>query len=554
MKGTIILVGVLLVSLPLLAYFQYEWLGKVSDAEREQMQSSLRRSAIQFRDEFDREITRVFLGFQSGREDYDARLVSEVFRTNGEQFERQNPTTKQFEPAEWPAEFSHLKNTISGETYRTAGKMEFFLRYMPGPIDASIPALIIPIMRALILEDERLQIPQPTAYIIVKLNLDYIKNEFLPMLARIHFPNFQVQVVKRDDPSGTIFSTRPATGSKASSDVSQNFFSLHTAGLIDEAAPPHDDVFATRNTKTQIRVFRGFGGRAVTTQVGLDAQSGSWTLLVNHPSGSLDRAVAQVRRRNLAISSGILFLLAISVGIIVISTQRAQRLAHQQMEFVSAVSHELRTPLAVICSAGENLADGVVNDSAQTRQYGVVVRNEGRRLTEMVEQILDLAGIQAGHKTYNLRPTELAEVISGALAACDLQIRERGFKVETTIEDGTPPIAADKPALIRALQNLISNAIKYSGESRWAGIHVSSTATEVTIAIQDKGAGIAASDLPHIFEPFYRGRDVVDAQIDGSGLGLSLVKEIVEAHKGKVNVASDRREGSTFRIVLPKNG
>ena len=117
---------------------------------------------------------------------------------------------------------------------------------------------------------------------------------------------------------------------------------------------------------------------------------------MTHSSGSLEAAVSSQRRRNLAISSSVLGLLGASMGLLVLATRRAQRLARQQMEFVAAVSHELRTPLAVIRSAAENLADGVVHDEAQIRRYGELMRTEGRRLTDMVEQILEFAGIQSG--------------------------------------------------------------------------------------------------------------------------------------------------------------
>ena len=124
--------------------------------------------------------------------------------------------------------------------------------------------------------------------------------------------------------------------------------------------------------------------------VSTNDMDGRWQLLIKHRAGSLEAAVTEARRRNLVISFGILLLLAASVGTIIISTGRAQKLARQQVEFVAGVSHELRTPLAVICSAGENLADGVVEAPAQVSQYGALIRNEGRRLTKMVEQGLGL--------------------------------------------------------------------------------------------------------------------------------------------------------------------
>src|SRR5207245_1411500 len=153
-----------------------------------------------------------------------------------------------------------------------------------------------------------------------------------------------------------------------------------------------------------------------------------------HRAGSLDAAVSQLRRRNLFVSFSILALLAASVAIVLASTARAHRLVRQQMEFVSAVSHELRTPLAVICSAGENLADGVVQDSDGTKKYGALVRNEGRRLAEMVEQVLDFAGIQSGKKTYRFEPADVDDIINRAVETFEMQIHEGGVVLEKRVQ------------------------------------------------------------------------------------------------------------------------
>jgi signal transduction histidine kinase len=145
---------------------------------------------------------------------------------------------------------------------------------------------------------------------------------------------------------------------------------------------------------------------------------------------------------------------------VLISTNRARRLATQQMEFVSTVSHELRTPLAVICSAGENLADGVVRDPDQLKSYGSLVRNEGRRLAEMVEQVLSFAGIQSGLKKYRLVPVEAASLVERALAAFEMLLRDEGFRIERNVTADSVMVQADPPSMDRALQNLVSNAIK----------------------------------------------------------------------------------------------
>jgi signal transduction histidine kinase len=236
---------------------------------------------------------------------------------------------------------------------------------------------------------------------------------------------------------------------------------------------------------------------------------------------------------------------------IIISTRRAERLARQQMEFVAGVSHEMRTPLAVICSAGENLADGVIDGPAQVRRYGALIESEGRRLSEMIEQALEFAGAQRGRKNYALRPTDVCGAIESAIAACAPLIREGDFKIEKEFAGDLPVVAADGAALSRSIQNLLNNAMKYSGESLLIKIKAERVGDEAQITIEDRGLGIAPSELPRVFEPFFRGRAVVDAQIRGSGLGLSLVKHIIEAHGGRVTVKSAERVGSAFTIHLP---
>ena len=171
-----------------------------------------------------------------------------------------------------------------------------------------------------------------------------------------------------------------------------------------------------------------------------------WRLLVTHPSGSLEQAVNAVRRRNLldqhrASSASSASASASSS----LSTRRAQDLARQQLEFVATVSHELRTPLAVIRSAADNLADGVVNDEARVRQYGQLVRREGLRLTDLVEQILEFAGLQSGQRTMTTRPVAVSGMLRdvvvghrGDRAACR---RRRSSSISPTI---CPPWPATK--------------------------------------------------------------------------------------------------------------
>jgi signal transduction histidine kinase len=280
-------------------------------------------------------------------------------------------------------------------------------------------------------------------------------------------------------------------------------------------------------------------------------------LLVQHRSGSLESAVAAVRWRNLMISSGVLLLLTLAVGLIVVSARRAQSLARQQMEFVAAVSHELRTPVSVIGAAAGNLADGVVGDPQRVRKYGETIQGEARRLAETVERVLQLAGIAAGRAAASRTLIDPSALVHEAIGECRAEIEAAGVTVETAVADDVPPISGDRAALRSALRNLISNAVKYGGSARWLRVSVSApearrpAPARVVFSVEDRGLGIDADDRKHVFEPFYRGREAVSQQIQGSGLGLNLVLRIAEAHGGRVQVTSEPFKGSVFSLTIP---
>ncbi len=279
---------------------------------------------------------------------------------------------------------------------------------------------------------------------------------------------------------------------------------------------------------------------------------GAWTLVVRRRGGSLDEMVAAFRRRNLAIGAGIVALAAVTTALMTIATQRAQRLARQQMEFVAAVTHELNTPLTAIRSAGQNLADGVVAEPAQVRRYGDLILGEGRRLSRLVSQVLDYAGIESGRQAYALQPTAVGEAVAGALEDCRALLAERRARVESDLDPRLPAVVADPAALRRALRNLVENAAKYGGPDPWIGILARHAGGEVAITVEDHGPGIRREDLPHLFEPFFRSRQAGADTPPGSGLGLSVVSRIARAHRGRVTCASGGgRRGSAFTLHLP---
>ncbi|MBL8183263.1 MAG: HAMP domain-containing histidine kinase, partial [Blastocatellia bacterium] len=178
----------------------------------------------------------------------------------------------------------------------------------------------------------------------------------------------------------------------------------------------------------------------------------------------------------------------------------------------------------------ENLADGVAQETAQVSRYGDLIKGEGRKLSSMVEQILEFAGANSGKRKFNFSPTSVGDVVNSAINESRSLIGDRGFEIETSIAEGLPTISADRAALGQAIQNLIANSIKYCNGKAWLRVTAFNGDGKVKIAVEDHGIGISKGDLRQIFEPFFRSKEVVDAQIHGNGLGLSLVKQIVEAH------------------------
>jgi signal transduction histidine kinase len=272
--------------------------------------------------------------------------------------------------------------------------------------------------------------------------------------------------------------------------------------------------------------------------------------------------VAANSRRTMIRLAGVLGITLAFAVVTVWAIQRSQlegalQLAKLQMEFVASVSHELRTPLAVISSAADNIADGLVEGKGEQKAYGAAIRNQSRQMTELVNQILLFAATKERGDRYVRRTLQVAEIVDSAAQKTSELVKRSGFLVELRIEPGLPLVRGDLSALSQCLQNLIGNAVKYSGESRWIGVSAflgessGRGAKEIRIAVQDHGIGIGRSELAHIFEPFYRSPAVRAEQIRGTGLGLSLSKSIAEAMGGRLTITSELGMGSTFTLHLP---
>ena len=266
----------------------------------------------------------------------------------------------------------------------------------------------------------------------------------------------------------------------------------------------------------------------------------------------------QVAKRNFGVNLGLSALLAtVLVAGIVLALRTASRemkLSEMKNDFVSNVSHELRTPLASIRVFGELLRLGRVDNQDKVREYGEYIETESRRLTQLINNLLDFASIESGRKSYKFERVDVSELVSETLRTFGVRLRQNGFRVVFDGPSGPlPPVRVDPGAIAQSLSNLLDNAVKYSYQTENKEIRVAlrREGDSVAISVEDHGIGIPRDEQKKIFDRFHRVGTGLVHDVKGSGLGLSIVQHIVQAHGGQVTVESRSGEGSTFSILLP---
>ncbi|MFQ5720257.1 MAG: sensor histidine kinase [Acidobacteriota bacterium] len=288
---------------------------------------------------------------------------------------------------------------------------------------------------------------------------------------------------------------------------------------------------------------------------GFDFIFTDWRLELN----SHDMTLEQWARTNFAVNMGLSVLLALLLlGGIMLTLRMASRemkLSQMKNEFVSNVSHELRTPVASVRVFGEFLRLGRVESAHKVREYGEYIETESRRLTQLINNILDFSRIESGQKTYRLVAGDVQTVVDDLLHTFSIRLKHLGLEIHYEApRTPLPAVRFDDQAIAQALSNLLDNAVKYSGESNHIGLRVAQETDSVVIAVQDHGLGITRAEQLKIFEPFHRVSTGLVHDVKGSGLGLAIVQHIVEAHGGSITVDSEVGKGSTFSIHLPVDG
>jgi signal transduction histidine kinase len=230
---------------------------------------------------------------------------------------------------------------------------------------------------------------------------------------------------------------------------------------------------------------------------------------------------------------------------------RELQMAEMRSQFIASVSHELKTPLTAIRIFAETLRMGRFKDSQAKREYLDTIVNESHRLTRLLNNVLDFSKIEKGQRTYRREPACLDEIINAAVQATQYPLKQQDFHLNVHLEEELPDISVDRDAIGQAILNLLSNAMKYSGESRQIDLRVQKRAGHAVIEVTDQGIGIDPAQQKRIFEKFYRVPSEENERISGTGLGLALVFHIVKAHDGYVELRSVLGKGSTFSIHLP---
>lgn len=568
-RGLWLTLATLTVLLVVLAALQYRWTSEIGRAAAERRQVQLERSAWRFANGFDREMGQLLAAFfrmeplppdgdpraqllerlAAWRRDEHTALLSAVLLatrspSGDATLQACGIADAAFHDVPWTKELEPLRLRLQATE---GGKDGSFVR--PGSLLEDPPALQFPIVDAGSgPPSERWGRFRVTGIVLLRLDPDYLRAQLLPQLAEAHFGpvaerEFVVSVVRRNDRS-IVFATDP-----------------HAGGFL---APQPSDVQRSlpgrggRPGLDRREDGGGPGPRPPDEAHGREArrppeEESPWLLVARHRGGSLEDTVARIRTRNLAVGFGVLALLGATAVILATGAQRARRLARQQMEFVAGVTHELNTPLAAIRSAGQNLADGIVRDPAQVRRYGGLIEKEGGRLTALVAQVLDFAGIESGNRAYASEPLDVAPLVDGVLRDHRLALEQAGMTVESDLSPDLPPLRGDAAALRRVLDNLVANAVKFAASGRSLAVRAATRADggAIVLRVEDAGPGIPRDERERVFEPFYRGGAAERNAAPGSGLGLSLVRHVVRAHGGRVHVEGREAGGTAVVLELP---
>ncbi|MGE5245190.1 MAG: sensor histidine kinase [Betaproteobacteria bacterium] len=372
-----------------------------------------------------------------------------------------------------------------------------------------------------------------TSFVAFAVDAEQLRHRYFPDLLRTKlqawqtptgFPPLVASVL--DDQSHVLF---PRGASAAMPYVDERSFPLvfFDKELIEYAAPydVRREGVSVRPEVWRLRV--GYGGQSITQII---------------------EARARPQRAMMAVLAGVM---ALGVFFVARAAAREVRVAEMKSNFVSSVSHDLKTPLALIQLFAETLELGRLKNTDRAQEYYRIINSEARKLTRLINNILDFSRIEAGLRKYKAEPTDLAQMTSRVLDSLASQFRQNQFTVTSHVAPNVPPVLIDPEAAEQALENLLSNAMKYSPEHREIRVEVDALDGFGRVRVTDHGVGIPPRFQRKIFRKFYRIQHDAGSGPQGTGLGLAIVDHIMRAHNGFVGVDSEPGRGSTFTLHFP---
>ncbi len=556
-------VAFLVVLCAVLASMQYSWIGQVASAESHRLREDLQyRLNLLRRDLNDQvssacysyipsaaEIQRLgrdaaYLEKFRQRKDAGDRIVGRIALAVPKNIDLNllvpDRTRTRFYSQPWPSDWADMQVSL-------------LTRVRGGPVPSTQSSTLVEFPRFAPGEDPDQPRMAEQEWLLIELDANYIARTIVPelitrYLGRPGKDEYDADIVVRSNSSEYIY--RSPSHSAAD------------AGWVADATVPLLDINRSPDPQSELSADNVVSPESDVSP--LTASSlppgrfpGLWLLRVHRHTGSLDAIVTQARHRNIILSAGLLLLLFATVVLLVRFSRRAQDIAEMQMNFVASVSHELRTPLTVIRTAAFNLRGTLASQPEQVTRYGTLIRQEAEKLSALVEQVLRYGNARAGRVLQQRERLAIPELIEASLLAARGSAPASQVMIEKHLEPDLPPILADRESMQHALQNLIDNAIKYGTRGSEAGIGISATASKnggpltVEIRVSDRGAGIPEKELPYVFDPFFRGHRPVQNQIHGTGLGLNLVKRIIEAHRGTISVHNRPDRGAEFVVRIP---
>jgi len=563
-RGWLLWAGVVLLTVlcGTLAVLQYRWIGEVAQAERGRIQEDLQSRLDLLRRNLNEQVSAACSGYLPNASDFQRLSRDKAYlqhyrdrKAAGDHVVRRialaiprdddldlwfpDHSGTRFIRAEWPSDWAgmheHLLGRLRGlppvpNELRTVTLLEF--PRFGSEWDKSHDRSIVP---------ER-------EWLVLELDEDFLARTVIPAMLDQYFTetrnlDYRIDAASGGLPTAIIYTSRDDAKSDWTADASIRLLDIAPMAL---GAGSRVSMSPAQENGTQQTANAGSAG----------PYRGLWLLRVRDRAGTADVLAAQARWRNVLLSAGILLLILLTAASLLKFSRQAQQMAEMQMNFVASVSHELRTPLAVIRTAAYNLRGDLARRPDQVVRYGSLIQEESEKLSSLVEQVLRYGNARAGRRLQERKSIGVDRVIENSMKAVQREAGERNVQIEEQIESGLPLILADEEALSHALQNLLDNALKYgTNENHWIGLFAARScnghSSNIEIRVADRGPGIPPNEQASIFDSFFRGQLPLRDQIHGTGLGLSLVRSIVEAHGGTVRVNSSEGHGAEFIIEIP---